>query len=143
MENINTISEFKTIISKLIKNKDQKYTIVFIEAYDLTLNRPSRTPVGAWAAVETTNEVLIIKESKSTNSRYAKQDIGFGLHSQKFGQHYNVTNNQFNEIFGIGMWDKKWMEFNEFMEWKNDRKLITLKLADTLQEESWKSTGHR
>ena len=32
---------------------------------------------------------------------------------------------------------------NEFIELKNDRNLITLKLADTLQEESWKSTGHR
>ncbi len=107
------------------------------------MNRPSRTPVGAWAVVETINDVLNLKESKSTNSRYAKQDIGFELHTPSFGQHYNVTNNQFNEIFGIGMWVKKWMKFNEFIELKNDRNLITLKLADTLQEESWKSTGHR
>ena len=126
---------------KLFQCPHGKFTIFFIEAYNQILNAPSLTPIGAWAIVESQDQVLIIKESKSKTSYYAKQDIGFILHTAKYGQHYEVSNNQYNIIFGMDNWEKKWMEFKEYQLWKKDRQVIKLKIASTLQNESWKSTG--
>ena len=67
------------------RNENGKITIVFTIAYNSTLNNPSTTPNAAWAAIKNhENIVVILKECRSTSEFYAKQDIGFTLHSPRF-----------------------------------------------------------
>lgn len=126
------------------KKKNGRVQIYFTLAYNLTLNHPSRTPHGAIALVENDkNEVIIIKESKSTTQHYAKQDIGYTLHSPMFGQHYGISCNQYNDLFGKGNWDKTWMDKEEFSQWIDGRTILRDEDADKRQDASWKSTGHK
>ena len=133
----------KEEITKLEKGENGKIKVVFLLAFEATLNRPSAVPYGAWATVGNKDEVIILKEARSTSVSYSKQDIGFHLMSSRYGQHYNVSNAQYDELFGIDNWEKVWMEFQEFQDWKKDRSLRTDKDAEQRQEASWSSTGHR
>jgi hypothetical protein len=130
-------------LKTLERDEEGRITIVFTLAYSWTLNQPSATPYGAWALVKNGNEVIIVKESKSTSSHYSKQDIGFILHSPKYRQHYDISTNQYDNKFGKGLWEKIWLENDEFQSWMGDKNIVTDSEANSLQEESWKSTGHR
>jgi hypothetical protein len=130
-------------IIKLEKGQTGKIKVVFLLAFEATVNKPSVVPYGAWATVANKNEVIILKEARSKSAAYNKQDIGFYLMSSRYGQHYNVSNAQYDSLFGKDNWEKVWMEFDEFQDWKQDRKLKTDKDADKRQDASWSSTGHR
>jgi hypothetical protein len=133
----------KDEIIELEKTKTGKIKVIFLLSFEATLNRPSSVPYGAWATVGNKDEVIILKEARSKSVLYNKQDIGFSLTNSSFAQHYNVSNAQYDELFGKEKWEKVWMEFKEFHEWKKDRNLRTDRDAHKRQEDSWKSTGHR
>lgn len=128
---------------KLEKTVNGKVKVVFLHAFEETVNRPSSVPYGAWATVGNNDEVIILKEARSKTATFNKQDIGFSLISNAHDEHYNISNSQYNELFGPDNWEKIWMEFHEFQDWKKDRKLRIDEDATARQEASWKSTGHR
>lgn len=131
------------IISTIEKTSNNKIKVVFVNAFDATLNRPSVVPFGAWATIANENSVIIIKESRSKSREYAQQDIGYNIWNPSYKEHYEVSNSQYNQLFGSGNWEKVWMEFDEFQRWKANRNLIIDENANKRQESSWKSTGHR
>ena len=131
----------KEEILKLEKDENGKIKVVFLLAFEATINRPSAVPFGAWATVGNKDEVIILKEARSKTASYSKQDIGFHLISSRYGQHFNVSNAQYDELFGKDNWGKVWMEFNEFQDWQKARCLRTDKDADKRQETSWSSKG--
>jgi len=131
-------------LKTLKKNNNNKITLIFTIEYNATLNRSSATPNAARAMIEDLNgNLIVIKESKSTSEHYAKQDIGYTLHSPLYSEHYKVSNEQYDYIFGKDNWEKKWISKDEFIEWSKERNISTDKDAQSLQNESWKSTGHR
>jgi hypothetical protein len=131
-------------LKSLKKNNNNKITLIFTVAYNATVNGASATPNAAWAMVEDiSGNVILIKESKSTSEHYAKQDIGYTLHSPLYSEHFKVSNEQYDHIFGKDNWEKKWLTKEEFIEWKKEKIITTDKDARSLQNASWKSTGHR
>jgi hypothetical protein len=127
----------------LEKGLTGKIKVVFLLAFEATVNRPSAVPYGAWATVGNKDTVIILKEARSKSAAYNKQDIGFHLMSSTYGQHYRVSNSQYDDLFGKDNWEKEWMEFNEFQSWKNDRDIVTDSDAKNRQDASWDSTGHK
>jgi hypothetical protein len=131
-------------LNQIKRDKDGMVNMIFIHSGDFELNKFSLTPNSACAIVEdNNNRLIVIKESQSKSRRYAEQDIGCTLHSPAFKQHYEVSNRQYNELFGENKWTKKWMKNEEFYALSSNKILIVEKNAKKRQQESWSSTGHR
>jgi len=130
-------------IKQLELTPNNKIKVVFILAFDETINKPSAVPYGGWMTVGNATNVIILKEARSKSIPYIKQDIGYEICDSRFVEHYTVSNNQLDELFGKNIWEKIWMEMDEFQNWIKDRQLIRDNDADKRQEASWKSTGHR
>ena len=131
------------ILSSLEKNSNGQIKVIFVQAFDTTINRPSAVPFGAWATVGNEKSIIIIKEARSKSSEYARQDVGYDIWNSSYKEHYTLSNSQYDQLFGKNNWEKIWMDFADFQNWKNARELITDDDAIKRQEASWKSTGHR
>ena len=133
----------KVTIERLKRNDESKIIIYFGLPTIGTVNRPSKVSNSVCAMVKDPDTLIIIKASRSTTEHYAIQDIGFTLHSPSYREHYDISINDYNELFGEGNWIKVWLDDDDYFELKRDCELITDSGADARQEGSWRSTGHR
>ncbi|PKR79550.1 hypothetical protein CW751_14465 [Brumimicrobium salinarum] len=130
-------------IKTLKKDEDGKINIYFTLVSEAKLNSPQKASFIAQAMVENENDVIGLKESNSTDLKYAMQDIGFYLRDSGHPEHFNVSTKQYNELFGEGNWSKTWLEYEDYLKWKGKRGFVWDEDASLRKEETWKSTGHR